>query len=243
MKKPIIGVTPLFSDKINNTWMLPCYTDAIWHGGGIPVILPITQKEEEIDTLARKFDGFLFTGGHDVDPALYGQQKLPFCNSTSAYRDNFEKALFEKALDYNKPVLAICRGFQFMNVVLGGSLYQDIEMQLVRSVEIDHLQEKPYEVPAHIVKLCPDTPLSELTDKKEIMVNTIHHQAVHKLSDSLCVAATALDGIIEAAYMPGEKFVVGVQWHPEFTYQNDLFSSGLFKVFVEMCNSTNLHYL
>ena len=236
MKKPIIGVTPLFSDKINKVWMLPCYTDAIWHAGGIPVILPLSQKEEEIDELARKFDGFLFTGGHDIDPAMYGEEKLPFCKSTSAYRDNFEKILFEKTLKYKKPVFAICRGFQFMNVVLGGSLYQDIEMQMVRVLEIPHLQEKPYEAPAHSIKLTPSTPISNLADEDVVMVNTIHHQSIRTLASSLCVAATAPDDIIEAVYMPSEAFVVGVQWHPEFTYQNDKFSSELFKAFVGVCS-------
>jgi putative glutamine amidotransferase len=235
MNKPIIGVTPLFSDKINNMWMLPCYMNGIWHAGGMPVVLDLSQNEKETDELASRFDGFLFTGGHDISPSLYGEETLPFCANTCKYRDDFERILFEKALKYKKPIFAICRGFQFMNVMLGGSLYQDIESQTAASVKLTHSQEKPYNAAVHRVKIYRDTPLYDLIKADKIEVNSIHHQAVKALSDRLMPMAAAPDGIVEAAYMPDEKFALGVQWHPEFMYENDESSARLFEAFVGAC--------
>ncbi|MDU2240868.1 MAG: gamma-glutamyl-gamma-aminobutyrate hydrolase family protein, partial [Paenibacillus sp.] len=166
---------------------------------------------------------------------LYGQEKLPLCQTTSACRDSLEKRLFEKTLQYEKPVLGICRGFQFMNVMLGGSLYQDIKSQTNPSSPLVHSQGKPYEAPAHSVKLYRDTPIYHLAGQDEIMVNSLHHQAVHRLADRLTPAAVAPDGIIEAAYMPDVTFVVGVQWHPEYRFEQDPVSARLFKAFVDSC--------
>lgn len=237
MKKPIIGVTPLFDDRRESIWMIAGYLKAIQHAGGVPVVLSLSDCEEEIEQIAQDFDGFLFTGGHDVGPSLYGEEKLPFCLNTCNYRDDFEKILFEKALEYKKPILAICRGFQFMNVMLGGSLYQDIESQTKPNIKLAHSQEKPHDTAAHSVKICRDTPLYDLIKADEIEVNSIHHQAVKVLSDRLLPMAIAPDGIIEAAYMPDEKFVLGVQWHPEFMYENDEAAARLFERFVLACYS------
>lgn len=236
MKKPIIGVTPLFDDRRESIWMVAGYLKGIQHAAGIPVVLSLSDCEEEIEQIVKEFDGFLFTGGHDIHPSLYGEEKLPFCANICKYRDDFEKILFEKALEYKKPILAICRGFQFMNVMLGGSLYQDIESQTAPSIELTHSQEKPYDSAAHSVKIYRDTPLYDLIKADEIEVNSIHHQAVKVLSNRLTPMAIAPDGIIEAAYMPDEKFVVGVQWHPEFMYEKDEAAARLFGSFIEVCN-------
>jgi len=234
MSKPIIGVTPLFDDAMESIWMLPCYMEGIKQGGGIPVIVPFSESEEETQELAQRFDGFLFTGGQDVDPALYGQEKLPCCSMTSPCRDTLEKMLFSQALRFQKPMLGICRGLQFINVALGGSLYQDIKQQIQAS-STAHSQGKPYDAPAHRVNLCRDTPLYELVAQDEIMVNSLHHQAISKLADALKPAAVAPDGIIEAVYMPGQRFVMAVQWHPEFMFERDAVSASLFKAFVDSC--------
>jgi putative glutamine amidotransferase len=126
MEKALIGVTPLYDENRGAIWMLPEYLKGVSRGGGIPVILPLSDTAEEARALARRLDGFLFTGGQDVDPALYDQVELPFCGKTSARRDAFEKALLAEILRLDKPVLGICRGLQLINVMLGGSLYQDI---------------------------------------------------------------------------------------------------------------------
>lgn len=235
MKKPIIGVTPLFDDRRESVWMVAGYLNGIQQAGGIPVVLSLSNCEKEIEQIAKEFDGFLFTGGHDIHPSLYGEEKLPVCGKTCEYRDVFEKILFEKALKYKKPVLAICRGFQFMNAVLGGSLYQDFKSQAPLAIQLIHSQEKPYVAAAHSVKIYRDTPLYDLIKADEIEVNSIHHQAVKVLSSRLAPMAIAPDGIIEAAYMPDEKFVLGVQWHPEFMYENDEAAARLFEGFVEAC--------
>ena len=233
MKKPIIGVTPLFDNKLNSLWMLSDYMNGVQHGGGIPVILPFTESEEEIDELAQKFDGFLFTGGEDIDPALYAQGKMSFCGDTSSCRDTLEKIVFQKAMKYKKPILGICRGVQFINVILGGSLYQDIKIQAVPSSPIIHSQGKPYEVPVHSVEIYSNTPIYSLAGRNEIKVNSLHHQAISRLADSLSPAAIAPDGIVEAVYMPKERFVVGVQWHPELMFKTDTVSASIFKALVD----------
>lgn len=236
MKKPIIGVTPLFDDNRESIWMVSAYLNAIQYAGGIPVVLSLSDCEKEIEPIAQNFDGFLFTGGHDIHPSLYGEEKLTVCGKTCEYRDVFEKILFEKALEYKKPILAICRGFQFMNAVLGGSLYQDFKSQAPLPIQLIHSQEKPYDAAAHSVKIYRDTPLYYIVKADEIGVNSIHHQAVKVLSDRLAPAAVAADGIIEAVYMPDEKFVLGVQWHPEFMYENDEAAARLFEGFVQVCS-------
>ena len=232
MKRPIIGITPLFDDKLDSLWMLPAYMNGVQHGGGIPVIIPFSESEEEIDALAQRLDGFLFTGGEDIDPAMYGQGKMALCEKTSACRDNLEKILFKKALKYKKPVLGICRGVQFINVMLGGSLYQDIKTQVVPTSPIIHSQGKPYEVPVHSVEIYSNTPLYSLAGKNGIKVNSLHHQAILRLAETLSPAAIAPDGIVEAVYMPTERFVLGVQWHPELMFENDPVSASIFKALV-----------
>jgi putative glutamine amidotransferase len=233
MEKALIGVTPLYDENRGVIWMLPEYGKGVSLGGGLPVILPLTESAEEARALARRLDGFLFTGGQDVSPALYDQTELPFCGKTSARRDAFEKALLEEVLRLNKPFLGICRGLQFLNVMLGGSLYQDIPSQTAAAEPLIHSQEKPYDVPVHDLFL-PDGPVRRLAGVETIRVNSLHHQAVARLADGLRPAALAPDGILEAAYMPSQRFMLGVQWHPEFMPDSEV-SAALFRALVDAC--------
>ena len=153
MKKPIIAVTPLFDNKLNSIWMLPNYLDGIIKAGGIPVILPLNIREKEIIHLVSKFDGFLITGGQDIDPNLYGEEKLDYCDEINSARDSLEFALISEVINQDKPVLGICRGLQFINVVLGGSLYQDIQEQHEADIKVNHKQKAPYDNPCHSVKV------------------------------------------------------------------------------------------
>jgi putative glutamine amidotransferase len=231
MKKALIGVTPLYDENHEAVWMLPAYLKGVSMGGGLPLVLPLSDAEEA-RALARRLDGFLFTGGQDVHPALYNQTELPFCGKTSARRDAFEKALLEEILRLDKPVLGICRGLQFLNVMLGGSLYQDIPSQTAPAEPLIHSQEKPYDVPVHELSL-PEGPVRRLAGGETIRVNSLHHQAIARLADGLRPAATAPDGIMEAAWMPARRFVLGVQWHPEFMLEADPVSVSLFRALAD----------
>lgn len=235
--KPMIGVVPLWDDEKESYWMLPGYLKGIENAGGIPVMLPMTANEQDLRQLADICDGFLFTGGHDVDPVFYGEVPLPVCGSLCAERDCMEKKLFDIALEKDRAVLGICRGIQFINAALGGSLYQDIPLQYPSSLE--HHQLPPYDRPSHYVHIVGDSPLYALLKKERLAVNSYHHQAICRLSDRLVLMAEAEDGLAEAVYMPGKNFVWAVQWHPEFSYVTDDNSRKILEAFVKAAGQSD----
>lgn len=230
--KPIIGVMPLVDDERESLWMLPGYLNGIRQAGGLPIMLPLTTSHNEIVQLAKMCDGFLFTGGQDVSPELYEEQELDGLVIKNPTRDQMETALLKLALEHNMPVLGICRGIQFINVALGGTLYQDIPTQ--HPSNINHRQSKPYHLPSHKVNLIKGSPLSAmLGGAEELMVNSYHHQAVKDVAPGLQVMATAEDGLIEAVCKLDVHFLWAVQWHPEFSYTVDEASSKIFTAFVK----------
>lgn len=229
-KKPIIGVVPLVDIERDSLWMLPGYMDGITEAGGLPVILPLTTDMKDIKQLVEQFDGFLFTGGQDVGPALYGED-VQYDNVIScSERDILEDELLQEAFHVNKPILGICRGLQLMNASLGGTLYQDLGSQY--KSDIKHRMEIAPDQSWHKVKIVPDTLLSDIIKIDTYGVNSLHHQAVKKLSLFLKACAISEDGIIEGAYCPEKKFVLGVQWHPEFSYKKDVYAKEIFNAFV-----------
>lgn len=230
MKKPMIGLMPLVDEGKESYWMLPGYMKGIEERGGIPVMLPLTNDEAALKQMTDAFDGFLFTGGHDISPELYGEPILPVCDTRCEARDQMEQILFREILKADKPMLGICRGFQLMNVLLGGTLYQDLPSQ--HPSRICHRQKAPYDVPAHCVDICEDTPLYTLLEIGRFSVNSYHHQAVKTLSDKVKAMAVSEDGLTEALYMPDRAFVWGVQWHPEFALKDGA-SRKIFDAFVQ----------
>lgn len=231
MKKAVIGVLALVDTSKKSYWMLPGYMKGIEQAGGIPVMLPLTDDKSMLTQLCDLCDGFLFTGGHDVSPYVYSEETR-FNNVETFYmRDSMEGILLDLAIKKNKSVLGICRGIQFINAHLGGTLYQDLPQEIKST--INHHQSPPYDVPCHTVKIIDGTPLSKLLNVTTLGVNSYHHQAIKKLSDRLKPMAYSPDGLIEAVYMPSCKFVQAVQWHPEFSYKNDPASKRILKAFVE----------
>ena len=231
MKKPMIGVTPLWDAERQSVWMLPDYLDGIKAAGGLPIVLPLEMSESDANQMAETCDGFLFTGGQDVSPVLYGMKDATATIVASPERDKLESLLLSKALQADKAVLGICRGLQFINVFLGGTLWQDLPSQ--HPSEIIHRQGKPYDVPTHQVTLSGD--LQALLRKNILEVNTLHHQAIKDLGSGLMSMAVAPDGIIEAAQMSGKRFVWAVQWHPEYLFRTNSDSLAIFSCFVEHC--------
>jgi len=233
MKKPMIGVIPLYDEVRTSYWMLPGYMKGIEEAGGIPVMLPLTTDADMIGRLAETFDGFLFTGGQDIDPTLYGEEKRELCGAACAERDQLEMELFRHVIELDKPAFGICRGIQMMNVALGGTLYQDIPSEKISP--LTHSQKPPYNVPVHRVNILPDTLLYQIVQADSLRVNSYHHQGIKQLSDQLIPAAYAEDGLTEAVILPGKKFVLAVQWHPEYMYKSDPYSLRLFQEFVQAC--------
>lgn len=248
--KPVIGVLTLIDYEKDSYWMVPGYMQGVQEAGGLPIMLPFTDSPEDIRELARLCDGFLFTGGHDVSPELYGAQCSPRCAETSPERDALETLLFREAYALDKPILGICRGIQFMNAVMGGTLWQDLPTE--RPSGIEHHQTPPYEVPQHRVAVLRGSPLcrwiEDLLEKNTLpaygaaeefagwlAVNSYHHQAVKNLADAFSVMAISEDGLVEAVCDNTRKFLWAVQWHPEFAYQTDESSRRIFRAFVEAC--------
>jgi putative glutamine amidotransferase len=225
MKRPIIGVTTTIEDSrwftINNT-----YLDAIYKAGGLAVILPYTTEEEKFEEYADTFDGFLFTGGVDIDPKYYGEEKDPKVEEICPERDAFEEQLFGKCYPTNKPILGICRGEQVINVFLGGTLHQHID---------GHVQKEHREVRTHGVNLVEGGYLHQLLNKDKLMVNSFHHQCVKQLADGLVADAYNEEGYLEAFYAKEHPFCVCVQWHPESYHRLDETSSKIFDAFIDAC--------
>ncbi len=230
--KPIIGILAE-TDNEQVTKLKPGYTEAIQKSGGIPVILPYVKGEETLDSFLNLCDGFLFTGGCDIEPMHYGEKNRGMCGKIEPYRDEFELKFFKKAITTKKPILAICRGAQLVNVALGGTLYQDIPSEV--QTEILHRQNEPKAATFHSVKLLQNAPLFNLIGEPTMTVNSIHHQAIKRLADGLTVMAVADDGIIEAVCLSGEQYLRGFQWHPERLYDSDAFNRRIFDDFIEAC--------
>ena len=232
--KPIIGLIPLIDETKDSLWMLPGYMNGITAAGGIPVMLPLTDDEERIRRLFDLMQGVLLTGGHDVDPLLYGEDPLPQCGEISRARDAMEAVIVREAMERDMPILGICRGIQFLNVFLGGTLFQDLPAQ--HPSETNHHQSPPYDVPVHAVSLSEGGSLARLLKKDTIRVNSYHHQAIKRLGNGLSPMAVSEDGITEAIELPGKRFVWAVQWHPEFSCSTDENSRAIFERFVHECS-------
>lgn len=233
MGKKIIGVVPLWDDEKQSIWMLPGYLDRITQAGGIPVILPLKGSDEDIRISFSLCDGLLLTGGHDVDPSLYGEKIRPSCGAICPERDRLEQILYQLALSEDKPVLGICRGIQMINVLQGGTLYQDLPSE--HGSLVSHHMDRPYDRGIHEVSIVRGTLLHDLLQVDSLFVNSLHHQGIKDLGQDLEVMAVSPDGIVEAIRQKKHRFVVGVQWHPEFTKADDVPSRRLFDAFVGAC--------
>ncbi len=241
MKKPLIGVLPLFINnndhKLDSLWMYPGYLKGIIAAGGIPTVLPLLDNAEDIAQLVATYDGFLFPGGQDIDPMLYNEEVLKHCKATFPPKDTMETAVFREAYRLDKPIFGVCRGLQLFNVMMGGTLYQDIQAQYPVS-EIKHLQETHYAYPSHTVDIIPDSFLAKVAGSLSVRVNTIHHQAVKDLGNHMVATARAKDGIVEAVELTQLTFGHAVQWHPEFLWDTRPLEFNLFKAFVEAAGAT-----
>ncbi len=229
--KPLIGITASLSNshhhKVKDT-----YVQAVIRTGGIPVLLP-TGTEEDIESLIEKFDGFIFTGGGDVDPILFGEEPHVDLGDIEPERDLFEIPLAKAVINSNKPFLGICRGMQVLNVALKGSVYQDIYAQQDNTT-IQHSQKAPTYYASHFVQVTEGSLMRAIAEKETIKVNSFHHQAVKDVIEPLQVSGVANDGTIEAIESTTHPFVVGVQWHPEALIEkDDQLSLQLFETFIQ----------
>lgn len=230
MKRPVIGVVPLFDSEKNSYWMIPGYMRGLEAAGALPVMLPLTTDRAELSELAQLCSGILFTGGQDVSPRIYGENASPLCGEACDERDNMERELLRLAVENDIPSLGICRGIQFINAALGGSLYQDLPTE--HPSDTEHHMSPPYDRVCHRVDIVKGSPLHALLKKEVLGVNSYHHQAVKQLAPCLRAMAYSEDGITEAVYLPDRRFIWAVQWHPELSYLSDEDSMAIFNAFV-----------
>jgi len=229
--KKVVGVIPLYDEIRECCWMLPGYLKMLEEQGAVPVILPLTIDQEELDFFLESCQGFLLTGGQDVSPEIYHEKLTENRGAVCKERDEMEAYVLKEAVQRNLSTLGICRGLQFMNACYGGTLYQDLPTE--RPGGIDHHMAPPYDRIAHRVDILAGTPLFDVLGKKRIGVNSYHHQAIRRLSEKFRPMAYSEDGLVEAIYMPEHRFVAGVQWHPEFSYKKDENSARLIKAFAD----------
>ena len=231
--RPVIGLIPLYDDEKESYWMLPGYMKVLEMCNALPIVLPLTSDEAELKQAFAMCDGLLLTGGHDVGPYVYGKEASGECGIPCKARDDMESILFKLALEEDKPVFGICRGIQFMNGYLGGDLYQDLPTEYACKVE--HHMKPPYDRAAHKVEVLEGSMLADMIGGGIHEVNSYHHQAVKTPADSVEVMAVSEDGLVEAICVKNKKFAVGVQWHPEFSYQVSGDSVKLVQAFVDAC--------
>ena len=229
----LIGVTPDLDTPTGRLYLNRDYPEAVLRAGGLPVMLPLTAEESAWETMLNRVDGLLLSGGGDIDPALYGEERLPECGEAIALRDRMELALCRLALQRDLPLLGVCRGLQTLNVALGGSLYQDIGVQYGR--QIVHPRHDMAREKVHGVRVEKGSRLYAVTGLTAFQVNSRHHQAVKALGRGLTASAWAEDGLIEAVEMPEKKFALAVQWHPEALSDRYPEAHALFRAFVEAC--------
>lgn len=235
MKIPVIGVTPHYDSENNRVCIASMYLEAVMDAGGVPLLLPLKAEYQSLAAAANLCDGFLFTGGPDIDPFRFGEETIPECDVVYPDRDEMEEVIFKAALKEKKPVFGICRGIQVLNVFLGGTLYQDIPAQFHSSPSICHSQKSGRTVLSHSVSIESGTPLSDIIKADTLMVNSFHHQAIKDLAPGLKAAARSKDGLIEAVYMEEHPFFLAVQWHPEHLFRVNEGAKKLFHAFVESC--------
>ncbi|MGW7332871.1 gamma-glutamyl-gamma-aminobutyrate hydrolase family protein [Streptomyces sp. NPDC054840] len=211
MPRPLIGITTYVEDSTRyGVWDLPTslvptgYHELVQAAGGAAVLLPPDEPGSAAEVLSR-VDGLVVAGGPDLDPVHYGAARDSRTGAPATVRDHWELALIAAALDADLPLLGICRGMQALNVALGGTLIQHIDGHF----------ETPGAISWHPVRPVPGTRYADLVPE-EAQVPTYHHQAVDRLGRGLVVSAHAVDGTVEAIELPDpERWVLGVQWHPE----------------------------
>ncbi len=230
----LIGVVPNLEEK-RKLSVNQDYIDAVIRAGGTPVIFPMTEDEAAMAALLDRVDGLLLTGGVDVEPERYGEEKRACCGECTPERDRMELPLCRMAVARDMPLLAICRGLQVLSCALGGTLYQDL------AEEFSPVLRHPcYETPAeavHEVHVTENSLLASITGSGSLGVNSRHHQGIRAPGQGLVISAKAPDGLAEAVEMPDRRFVLAVQWHPESMSARVPVQQRLFDAFVRACEA------
>ncbi len=235
MGKPLIFIpTPVQDEQRRSYCMGKGYIDSVMAAGGVPVMVPVTLVEHETRALFDQCAGVLLAGGGDIDPLIYQEPVHEATSNIDRARDQVEIAVARWAVDEDKPLFGICRGIQSLNVAFGGTLVQDIPSQWQNAIHHNgHYNGARRDEVLHTIELVPGSRAFHILGGSQVGVNSFHHQAVKDPAGGLVATARAPDGIIETLELPGKRFVVGVQWHPEEMTQSHQEMLNLFVAFID----------
>ena len=235
MISPIIGITTYGLNEKGSFHIPAAYANCIRDAGAVPVLIP--PGEQKLRELVETVDGFVFAGGGDIDPRLYGGNHHESIYGVDEVRDAMELNLARIIIDQTIPTLAICRGLQIFTVAMGGTLKDDILLSC--NGEVVH--RLPELKPAiHVVRITNHSRLSEILKKQEVTCASLHHQAVESLPTNAHISALSTDGIIEAVEFDGFDNLIAVQWHPEITASDDPDQQKLFDVLISKARKYRL---
>lgn len=215
------------------------YVKAVEAAGGVPLLIPQVEDTEALRRLYEMLDGVLLPGGLDIHPKHYNQEPHPALDPTDIGMDSIETTILSWALEDDLPVLGICRGEQVLNVVMGGTLIQDIYTQYPTT--LDHresFKRKIRDYLAHDIAIAQGSRLRELVAEDRVWVNTAHHQAIDEVAPGLVATAWSPDGLVEAVESQDRRFVMAVQCHPEELWRKHAWARRLFKLFVDNAAQT-----
>jgi len=230
---PLIGITADFGQNSSGqpqTRLNEAYSHAVAAAGAAPVVIPSNLGLSELGSLTAGLDGIVLSGGGDIEPWRYHGDASALLVEVSPARDELELALVPLLVEARKPFLGICRGCQVVNVALGGSLYEDLELNPANGIQ-HNVPGKESPVPAHDVVIEADTSLARITGCGSFGVNSHHHQGLREIASGLRVAARAPDGLVEAVELTEHPFGLAVQWHPEWLTHQE-WTRRLFSAFV-----------
>lgn len=236
LSAPTVAVSATSDDTasgLHRVRLNSAYVNALESAGLVPLIVPPLAREDAASEILSRVDGLLLTGGEDVEPSLYQQVRIPQCGRSNIARDRTEIALIRAARDLGKPVLAICRGPQVLNVALGGTLFQDIPTEIPGALE--HHPEAERSARVHPVNVDEGSLTERAIGARTLSVNSLHHQSVRDVAPGLRVTALAPDGVVEALESAGDEWwVLAVQWHPEEMNDSpEPWDRGIFRAFAD----------
>ena len=240
MSKPLIGVSGshIVDDHgtfagYHRSYVNDDYIRSVIEAGGVPVILPFSSQDSVVREMLGHMDGLLLSGGHDLYPLTYGEEPLQGIGTVWPERDHFDFLLTRTAEKLGLPIMAICRGHQVVNVVHGGSLYQDLRYD--KNCYIKHSQNQDPATATHTVDIEKDSRFAKIIGATSLVTNSHHHQTIKAVGKGLKVTARAKDGTIEALEGTGRNYLQCYQFHPEMMSINNKQAQLLFRDFVQTC--------
>jgi putative glutamine amidotransferase len=239
MKPALIGITTYRGTNAYGNPILALpehYVQAISQAGGNPILIPLGLPETQINSLVERLDGILFSGGGDIDPAVFGMETRTEVKGVDPDRDRVEIEMVTSAVSDGLPFFGICRGIQVINVALGGTLYTHVADEHPGAIKHQYYPDWPRDHLPHTVNIEPNSRLATILGTTAPAVNSLHHQGIREMASDLQAVGWAPDNLIEAIDLPGHPFGLAVQWHPEWLTNHATTKEpmqALFRAFVE----------